>query len=486
MVNHEGDLQLTKTPINGGCAVKLVVKFGGTCLAGADRIRLVANVIKKAVKSGDRIVAVVSAAGDTTDRLVQACDDALKGDPSRVGKSAIELGRRHFTLASKTIANRTVRRETIETLKRVEIELRNALTGVAYLGELTPRVRDHILSFGERMSAPIVTGTLRSLGIRSSWLTGGEAGIVTDSNFGDASPLMNLTSFQVSSKLNAMLEEGETPVVTGFVACDQKGVITTLGRGGSDLTATLIGSAIRADAVWIWSDVDGLMTADPRIEPSAKTINELSFPEAVELAYFGAKMMHPRALEVALHGNIPVRIRNLFNLKNSGTMISTDKQVQAASIVKAVSLIRQVAVVTVSGARLVGAPGVAARVFDVLGRTNVNVFMITQGSSEANISFAIPRSALDRVMSALELTLMGDRIVSDITCEDDVCIVACVGARMKGTPGVAARLFGAVARHNVNVRMIAQGSSELNISIVVKEQGKDATVRAIHKEFGLG
>jgi aspartate kinase len=246
-----------------------------------------------------------------------------------------------------------------------------------------------------------------------------------------------------------------------------------------------MGAALAADEVWIWTDVDGLMTSDPKIVPSAKTISKLSFEEATELTIFGAKAMHPRALEPARNENIPVRIRNVFDPENPGTLISKNHKVKTKDGVKAVTLVNNVAVITVSGAGMVGAPGTAAKVFNVLGRENINILMISQSVSEANISLVIQRSLLEKAISTLDIHLLGKDFIREVVPEDDVCVVAVLGAGMKGMPGVASRIFTAVAEKGINVRMIAQGSSELNVSFVVKEKDGEETVRAVHKEFKL-
>jgi aspartate kinase len=296
---------------------------------------------------------------------------------------------------------------------------------------------------------------------------------------------MNVTKFQLTKKLEPLLKKETVPVLTGFIAATQNGETTTVGRGGSDYTATIVGAALDADEVWIWTDVDGLMTSDPKIVPEAKTIPEISFQEATELTIFGAKAMHPRALEPARKEGIPVRIRNVFSPNNEGTLIVQDGRSKTKDGVKAVAIVRNVAVITVSGAGMVGAPGTAAKVFEVLGRENINILMISQSVSEADISLVIQRNFLERAVSTLEIALLGRDFIREIMSEDDVCVVAVLGAGMKGMPGVASRIFSAVAQKGINVLMIAQGSSELNISFVVKEKDGAETVRAIHKEFKL-
>jgi aspartate kinase len=283
-----------------------------------------------------------------------------------------------------------------------------------------------------------------------------------------------------------LLARNEIPVVTGFIAASVDGSITTIGRGGSDYTASLLGAALNTDEIWIWTDVDGLMTADPRIVKDARVLPTVSFGEALELSYFGAKMMHPRAMQPAAQKKIPVRIRNSSKLSFEGTLVFSGETDNGGRVVKAVSIIRSVGIVTVSGTGMIGSPGAAAKVFMALGSSNVNVMMISQGSSEATISCVVARKDADNAVRTLQLALLGQGLVDKVVAEKDACIIAVVGSGMKGTPGVAARIFGAVARKKINVRVVAQGSSEYNVSFVVSEDQGPEAVRAIHKEFQLG
>jgi aspartate kinase len=464
---------------------KIVMKFGGSSVATGKNIRQVAKLIADNMSEDCAVVTVVSALEGVTDQLIQAAEEAKKGNREYIRKFKQEILERHLVTVKKTIKNGQIREEAEQTLKARIDELEQVLTGIVFVGELTPKSRDTVISYGEKLSAPIVSGALKDLGLKSEHLTGGEAGIVTDNNFGEAGLLMNVTKYQVKKSLEPLLKKGAVPVLTGFIAATQNGETTTLGRGGSDYTATIIGAALAADEVWIWTDVDGLMTSDPKIVSSAKTINELSFQEATELTIFGAKAMHPRALEPARKEGIPVRIRNVFNPENPGTLIKKEQKIKQKDGVKAVTLVRNVAVITVSGAGMVGAPGTAAKVFEVLGRESINILMISQSVSEANISLVIQRSLLERAVNTLEIALLGRDFIREIVSEEDVCVVAVLGAGMKGMPGVASRIFSAVAQKGINVRMIAQGSSELNVSFVVKEEDGEETVRAIHKEFKL-
>ena len=454
-------------------------------MASGENIRHVANLIANYVSQGYRVVAVVSALEGVTDKLIEAAEQAKKGNRDYFREFKQKLLEEHLSAARKAIENKRIQEEMEQILKTTIDELDKVLTGIIYVGELTPKSKDYVLSFGERLSTPIVGGSLRDLELNAQFYTGGEIGIVTDSNFGEASPLMNVTKHQVKERIEPLLERRIVPVVTGYIAATQDDVTTTLGRGGSDYTATIIGAALAADEVWIWTDVDGLMTSDPKIVPSAKMWPELSFQEATEMTIFGAKAMHPRALEPAMEENIPVRIRNVFNPENPGTIIVKEQKIKLGDAVKAITLVKDVALVNVSGAGMVGTPGTAAKIFDILGRDNINILMISQSVSEANISFVIQRSLSERAVSTLEIALLGRGLIREVTAEDDVCVVAVVGAGMKGTPGVASKIFTAIARKGINVRMIAQGSSELNISFVVKETDGEDAVRAIHEEFKL-
>ncbi|UCE17028.1 MAG: aspartate kinase [Candidatus Bathyarchaeota archaeon] len=461
------------------------MKFGGTSVGNGEHIRHVASLISNHLNKDYQMVVVISALKRVTDKLIEASKEAKSGNRDHVHKLLQKTTKKHVAAARNAIKNKQIRDEVEQTLKTILDELEKVLTGIIYLGELTPKSKDYVLSFGERMSTLIVWGALRDLGLNVQYFTGKDAGIVTDSNFGEARPLIKVTLHEVKQKVEPLLEKGIIPVVTGYIAANQDGEITTLGRGGSDYTATIIAAALEADEVWIWTDVDGLMTSDPKIVPSTKVISELSFQEAIELAIFGAKAMHPKALEPAMEKEVPVRIRNTFNPQSLGTLIVKEQKIKAKDVVKGTTIIKNLALINISGAGMVGTPGTAAKVFDMLGKNNINVLMISQSASEANISFILHRDGLERAVSTLEIALLGSGLIREVTAEDDVCVVAVVGAGMKGTPGVAARLFGAIARKGLNVRMIAQGSSELNISFVVKETDGEKAVRAIHEEFKL-
>jgi aspartate kinase len=464
---------------------KIVMKFGGTSVATGENIRLVAKIVADSVKKDCRVVVVVSALAGITNQLVEEADQTRSKDEKQIQEFTKKLIERHVATATEAIDNKSIQKEVELKIKKTVGALEKVLTGICYVGEITPKSRDYVMSFGERLSAPIVWGALRELDLQAQCFTGKEAGIVTDENFGEASPLMNVTTHQVRGRLEPLLEKNVVPVITGYIAATQDGVVTTLGRGGSDYTATILSAALSADEVWIWTDVDGIMTTDPKIVNSAKMLPKLSYGEAAEMAIFGAKAMHPSALEPVIEACIPVRIRNVFNPENHGTLIANGKEVKSTEVVKAVAMIKEVAMINIRGAAMVGAPGSYSKIFDVLGKNKINIMMVSTAVSEANISLIIRRNLLGRALSTLEIALIGGGLVTEITAEDDVCVIAAMGANMKGTLGVASRIFTAMAKKKINIRMIAQGSSELNISFVVKEKDGENAVQAIHKEFKL-
>lgn len=464
--------------------MKLVMKFGGTSLSRASKMKNAARILQKFSPS-NKIVVVASAMGETTDQLAEIGELAKKGElrKAKIILSTVQASHRKIV---PLVAGRAATRELLARIEKLNSELERTVEGIAHLRELTSRSRDYLLSFGERLSTPILNATATTAGLKARPLTGAEAGITTDDNFGEAKPLLETSYHQIRQRLEPLWNRKIIPIVTGFIASTVDGNITTLGRGGSDYTAALLGAALAAEEIWIWTDVDGLMTADPRIVKDAVVLPDVSFGEALELSFFGAKMMHPRALQPAAQKKIPVRIKNSSRPNGNGTLVSANESRNGGKVVKAVSLIKDVGIVTVSGTGMMGAPGVAAKVFQTLGSNNVNVMMISQGSSEATISCVVANREVDRAVRALQLALMGQGYVDRITEEKDACVIAVVGSGMKGTPGVAARIFTAVARRKVNVRMVAQGSSEYNVSFVVSHTQGPEAVRAIHEEFNLG
>jgi aspartate kinase len=459
---------------------KLVVKFGGSLVASKGGIRRIADLVLEARSGGSDVVPVVSALGGVTDLLIRAAKNAPHWNEKKIDRTIQGLKLMHLEAVRGTSLDEAARFALLQQLDGMLEKLRYTLLGVSILGELSPRSRDAIVSFGERMAAPLVASEIESRGVRASSMTGGEAGIVTDHSFGEAVPDLRATKKAVGKALLPKLGSGEVPVVAGFIGRSPKGEITTLGRGGSDYTATLLAAALGAKEVWIWTDVDGILTGDPRVVRNPITVKQLSYAEAEELAFFGAKNMHPLALGPARLNHIPVRILNGFKPDSQGTLI-TDQQRRSEGVVKVVAAVRNVGLLTVAGETLQGRPGIAARVFSVLASAKVNILMISQSVSEANIGMVVKRPSLRPAGEALRREFRREGIVASVESDPDISVVAAVGAGMRGEPGVAAKVFGAVASKGINVKMIAQGSSELNISFVVDDADSDEAVRALHE-----
>ena len=351
------------------------------------------------------------------------------------------------------------------------------------MGEVTPRGIDTIAPLGERLNARVFSALLSQTGVKSCAVDA-SALIVTDNNFTSASPLMVPTREQVQTNLTPLMEQGLTPVVTGFIGATESGITTTLGRGGSDYTAAILGDCLDADEVWTWTDVDGVMTADPRVVPSARVIPELSYSEVGELAYFGAKVLHPKTIRPIVERGIPLWVKNTFNPGLAGTRVSGEFR-RPSGALTAITAIRDLSIVNVEGRGMLGVPGIAARTFSAVARQGASVLMISQSSSEQSICFVIPTASAEQVISSIEEEVALELLRGDIDkvwAQDRIEIVTVIGSGMRETPGVSARIFGALGRAGINVMAIAQGSSEFSISLVVEAADANHAVQAIHAE----
>ncbi len=461
------------------------MKFGGTSVGSAERIAQAADLAVKSAKEGHKVVVVTSAMSGVTNKLIAAAQNAVNGYYHKtVSDDLHEPHRQAVHMLAPSDASR--RREAIELLRQRVERFETLCKGLTMVRELTPRTLDAISGLGEMLCAPILSCAIAARGVASRPIEA-TALIVTDDQFGQAEPLMVETRQQTRDKLLPLLEQGEVPVVTGFIAATKSGVQTTLGRGGSDYTAAIIGAALDADEVWIWTDVDGVMTANPSEVPEARTMREISYSEASELAYYGAKVLHHKTILPVYRQGIPVRILSSFNPEHSGTRISVEGRPSSRGV-KAVTSIRQVSLITISGKGMQGIPGIAAKTFDAVAAERANILMISQASSENNICFVVNSPEAVRVVKALRAALEFDLMlghIEDITSDDSIAVVAAVGDRMKGTPGIAGKVFAALGAAGVNVIAISQGSSERNISLIVAENDAAEAVRAIHRAFEL-
>jgi aspartate kinase len=464
--------------------MRLVMKFGGTAVDSGKKIIHITNLIKSYHDKGNEIVGVFSAVTGMTDEILNISGYVLKRDEKKIKDFINKTRSIHVDIIQTSIKNKTYKAESLQVVEVLLKEMENILNGLVLLTEVTEKALDHLLSFGERLLTPIISYSLLDKGINSVYLTGQEVGILTDSKFGQARPLIDTTKIRVKYHIDPILKENKIPVITGFIGADQNGNITTLGRSGSDYTATIIAVCVDADEVWLWTDVNGLMTADPNIVKEAKVLKEVSFAEAIELSLFGAKYMHPRALEPVMDTKIPIRIRNAFNLSNEGTIISKNTRKSSQKIVKSIVAIRNTALIDVSGGEMVGAPGTAAKIFDALARKSVNIMMISQSPSESSISMVVKKDDLDSAITTLDMTLL-DKVIKNVRVNEDVAVIAVVGSGMRGIKGVAAKVFSSVSKSNINVIMIAQGSSELNLAFVVNNNDCENAVKSLHQAFML-
>ncbi|MCS7079169.1 MAG: aspartate kinase [Chloracidobacterium sp.] len=464
-----------------------VLKFGGTSVGDADRIRQLVSIVNAEREQDARIVVVVSAMAGVTNRLLDAARSAACGNVAAVADAHAELRRRHLDALTQLVANDAERRTLTVELDAWLDRFARIGEGIALVGELPPRAQDFVAGLGERLSARLVAAALRASGVAATAYDADQL-IVTDDTFGGAVPEMAATAAATRARLLPALAAGHTPVVTGFIGATPEGIPTTLGRGGSDYSAGILGAALEAEAVVIWTDADGFMTADPRLIPTAQVLAEISYAEASELAYYGAKVLHPKTLLPLIPKGIPLYVKNSFRPQAPGTRVSATTGDWRADI-KSVTSIKGLALITVAGRGMLGVPGIAAKTFAAVAAAGVNVLLISQSSSENNLCLMVEATDAEKTRTALVKALAMEfhhGCVERVDVLQPVAIVAVVGAGMRGRPGIAARIFSAVAAANVNVIAIAQGSSEINISFVVTEEAAVAAVAAIHEQFALG
>jgi aspartate kinase len=461
----------------------LVMKFGGTSVGSVKAINQTADIILDYADKWDRLIVVVSAMNGVTDALVQSAKTAVTEEEEVFRGIIADLRAKHHDTIMALLPESHDRTQLLSTVDDLLDELGAFCHSIHILGEVTPRALDAITAMGERMSARIVAAALRHKGGKSQAVDATQL-IVTDDKYQNAAPLMDKTRAQVQKKLAPMLESGVVPVVTGFIGATQEGVTTTLGRGGSNYSVAILGDCLDADEVWNWTDVDGVLTADPRLVAGARVIPTLSYSEMGELAYFGAKVLHPKTILPLIQRNIPLVVKNTFNPAAPGTrVVGRAEEIRGA--IKAVTAIEDMSMVTVEGRGMVGVPGIAARTFSAVASRGASVLMISQASSEQSICFVIPSAVVPPVIEALEEEMareLARRDIDRIWSMDSVVIVTAVGAGLRSTPGVAAKIFGALGQASINVIAIAQGSSECNLSIVVAADDAAGAVQQIHSD----
>lgn len=462
-----------------------VMKFGGTSVGDADCVRRAADIVARAsVESA--VLVVVSAMSGVTNQLILAAQQSVNGDETESIEIAAALGNQHSVALTALVKNESKRSQLALEVEQIIDELTSLCRGITLLRELTPRTLAVVSSIGERLSARLMAGALNELGVPSQAIEATDL-IITDDDYGQAEPLIEQTRERATERLRPLLDEGTIPVVTGFIGATVEGALTTLGRGGSDYSATVLGAALDADEIIIWTDVDGVLSTDPRLVPEARLLREISYNEAAELAFFGAKVLHPKTLRPVAEAGIPVWIRNSFAPENPGTRI-TQRGRPTNNGVRGITAISNVSLITVGGRGIVGVIGVAARTFQAVASVRANVLLISQSSSENDICLIVDSVDAARTLKALRDAFASDLVhhdVEHITVNSEIAIVAVVGDRMRGTPGIAGRTFSALGRRGINIIAIAQGSSEYNVSFVVEATATREAVAAVHDEFNL-
>jgi bifunctional aspartokinase / homoserine dehydrogenase 1 len=462
----------------------ITMKFGGTSVGDIERLKEVVFIVRSHLPGP--LVLVASAMSGVTNLLLDTAELAMRRDTDRVAENMSLLREKHFAVSDALVIPEERRARLVQRSARMLDELSNLYHGVGLLKELTVRSLDAIASFGEILSCMQIAEILNSEGIDSEFVDARKI-IRTDARFGEASVDYAVTDKRIREVLLPIVNNQTVPVVTGFIAATEDGLTTTLGRSGSDYTASIVGAALNSEEIWIWTDVDGVMTADPRYVKGAMVLPGISYREAAEMSYFGAKVIHPKTMLPAIENNIPIRIKNTFNPSHPGTLISqaTDSNER---VVKNVTSIDNLSLVSIEGSGMVGVPGISARIFSALAHAQVNVMMISQASSEHNVCVVIPQRDCERAVRELRAEFeidMARKAVDAVKFKNDISIVAVVGEGMRGTRGIAGKTFTAVAQAGVNIVAIAQGSSELNISLVVEQQEVRKAVQAVHDAFRL-
>lgn len=460
----------------------LTMKFGGTSVGSPEAIANVIRIVGDEVRNGNRVIVVVSAMSGVTDALLDSLREAAVGNRWVYLSTSQKLRDRHIEAANLLIAPGHDRRmviEEIETLMEQHVEMCNAIN---MLGESTPRISDAIVAFGERLSSRVIAAAMRSNGVSAQQFDANQF-IVTNDNYGAATPIWDETDRRIRAQLVPVLDEGITPVITGFIGATEDGHLTTLGRGGSDYSGAIFAAHTDSDELVIWTDVDGVMTTDPRVDIRARVLPSVSYQEVGELAFYGAKVLHPKTVQPILNRGIPMRVRNTFNPTHPGTLIGPTAQ-PTNTVIKAVTGIKSVSLLTVSGKGMIGVPGIAGRTFLATANAGTSILMISQASSEQNFCFVVPQERATAVKDSIERELKREierEDVDSVDILDGVAVVTVVGAGMRGTPGVAGRVFSTLGNTRINVIAIAQGASECSISFVINEADREHAVLSLHE-----
>ncbi|MFQ3579473.1 MAG: bifunctional aspartate kinase/homoserine dehydrogenase I, partial [Bacteroidales bacterium] len=458
-----------------------VLKFGGSSVQDAKNISAVIDIILESKKTS-KVLVVVSAMGGITNLLIDTANKASIGNPNYIDNITI-IEKRHKDIIETLISDTKRKQEVLDEINNLITELKNILQGIFLLKEISARTMDLVMSFGERLSAFQISKIITAKGIPAKYLDSRDV-IRTDETFG-----YEKVKFDITNKLiQEAVKEEVLFIATGFIAKSEKGQTTTLGRSGSDYSGAIFAGAVQAELLEIWTDVDGMMTADPRKVSRAYPIAQISYSEAMELSHFGAKVLEPRTIQPAISQKIPIVIKNTFNPKAEGTLITDTVTHTTGKYIRGISSIDQISLITVQGSGMKGETGIAMRLFKAIAQSNSNIILITQCSSEHSITFAVMPADENKVIEAiqhefnLELQL---GLIDPLIHSSNYSAIAAVGEGMKNTPGISARLFNALGYNGINVNTIAQGASELNITIVIDKKDNEKALNAIHESFFL-
>ncbi|MFZ1750650.1 MAG: bifunctional aspartate kinase/homoserine dehydrogenase I [Saprospiraceae bacterium] len=460
-----------------------VLKFGGSSVASAERINNIVSIVKPRIDQGEKITIVFSAFGGITDMLIEMSELASQGKDKYIALFH-QFADRHAAAAKELLKPEKYAQLCI-TLDEHNETLKDLLKGIYLVREASPRSMDYVLSFGERNANIIISEAMNQRGVLAEYLDARNI-IKTNKEFGAAKVNFKLTDPTVADYYAK--HSDKVQIVTGFIGSDIGGLTTTLGRGGSDYTAAILAGALHAEVLEIWTDVDGVLTCDPRKVKQAFTIPQLSYAEAMEMSHFGAKVIYPPTIQPALRKGIPIYIKNTFNPTFVGTLIHKEHDPTFKSTIKGISALGDLSLIRLQGSGMMGVPGVSGRLFNALGKEKVNVILITQASSEHSISLAVTGKESKKAIEAMAEEFakeIEDGLIEPIKAEKDLSVVAVIGEQMKNVPGVAGRLFEGLGKNGINIIAIAQGSSELNISFVINKQDEAKALNTIHDSFFL-
>ncbi|MEO9004770.1 MAG: bifunctional aspartate kinase/homoserine dehydrogenase I [Ginsengibacter sp.] len=456
-----------------------VLKFGGSSVASAENINKIAGILQNRLEK-NKLIVVVSALGGVTDSLINSVQLASKGDELyKLELKKIEI--RHLELVKQLIPVAHQSR-VLSLVKQQCNEIEDICNSVFLLQELTPRIKDRIMSYGELLSSQIISARFKHAGLENKWVDAREI-IITDSHYEHAVVDFKLSDGKIKDYFSTAGDSFF--VVSGFIASDKNGITTTLGRGGSDYTASIVAAALDAESLEIWTDVSGMMTADPRLVTNAKVIPHVTYREAMELSHFGAKVVYPPTIQPVMRKNIPVWIKSTFAPEHYGTLIE-NTSVKNGGSVRGISSVSKIALISLEGSGMAGIPGFSKRLFETLANEEINVILITQSSSEHSICVGIEEIAAEKAKKAVDeaFGFELERLkVEPLIVEKDLAIIAVVGDKMKSHPGISGKMFSALGRNGVNVRAISQGSSERNISAVISVSDVKKAVNVLHEEF---